>query len=141
MFEDLGFQDGVFQELKITVINYTYHNKYTMSTQSLPTKILPNITALSTQKSRHRIQKNVVSSLKIIILEKDKIFSYISCSQYQSTVPAIQMFSDWFKSENSQKSRHRIQKNVVSPLKIIIFEKVIIYEIAASSWYRWYLSC
>ena len=33
------------------------------------------------------------------------------------------------------------KKNVVSPLKIIIFEKVIIYEIAASSWYRWYLSC
>ena len=74
-------------------------------------------------------------------LEKDKIFSYISCSQCQSTVPATQMFSDWFKSENSQKSRHRIQKNVVSPLKIIIFEKLIIYEIAASSWYRWYLSC
>jgi hypothetical protein len=43
------------------------------------------------------------------------------------------LFSDWFKSENSQKSRHRIQKNVVSPLKIIIFEKLIIYEIAASS--------
>ena len=34
-----------------------------------------------------------------------------------------------------------VEKNVVSPLKIIIFEKVIIYEIAASSWYRWYLSC
>ena len=41
-------------------------------------------------------------------LEKDKIFSYISCSQCQSPVPATQMFSDWFKSENSQKFRHRI---------------------------------
>ena len=37
--------------------------------------------------------------------------------------------------------RSKLKKNVVSPLKSIIFEKVIIYEIAASSWYRWYLSC
>ena len=45
------------------------------------------------------------------------------------------------KGFSQPKKRSKLKKNVVSPLKIIIFEKVIIYEIAASSWYRWYLSC
>ena len=73
-------------------INYTNHNKYTMSTQSLPTKILPNITALSTQKSRHRIQKNVVSSLKIIILEKVIIYK-IAATSFETFTIMFEKFS------------------------------------------------
>ena len=37
------------------------------------------------------------------------------------------LFSDWFKSENSQKSRYRIKKNLVSPFKIIDFCLPVLY--------------
>ena len=71
--------------------------------------------------------------LNDIFLKKIGFFSKILCRDFWE-------FSDLNQSENSLQWRLSL-KNVVSPLKIIIFEKVIIYEIAASSWYPWYLSC
>ena len=88
-------------------------NSQSLHVHRMSTVPATQITAFQIMQIK-KIEKNVISRKILLFLEKDKIFSYISCSQCQSTVPATQMFSDWFKSKNSQKSRHRIfEKNPI----------------------------
>ena len=53
--------------------------------------IFSKIFLIFSKKTKKKIEKNVISRKILLFLEKDKIFSYISCSQCQSTVPATQI--------------------------------------------------